>query len=320
MRTLQRTVAALVFPAIAWLGAACERDTPTEARPGGMALSVSGDLTDALSTDLGQSYQVILSCTDGHSVVLWVDAATLTSLAADVDAINASGTGVTCTLDSTALDPSSQTTAWTVYDYNPSNSALAPRNAPNKMPATTSPSGTTFDFLPGKFTALLTTTDRSLTGDLSMTTLMDQIRVSGPATTFMTQHGGGDCVNNFPAAVRFYFVSPSASGSTVGTPPAGFYTQFWWSNRAHLLLTAGNGTGMITAAVGDASEWSDWNGQPASNPEVFPAFEKAIHNVQTVGLSFGGLCFFETGVTAVYSSTPPPDEVFSSNFSETPTP
>jgi hypothetical protein len=319
MQTLRRTVAVLTFPAIAWLGAACERDTPTEARPGGMALGVSGDLTDALSTDLGHSYQVILSCTDGHSVVLWVDAATLTSLAADVDAINVSGTGVTCTLDSTALDPSSQTTAWTVYDYNPSNNALAPRNAPNKMPATTSGSVTMFSFLPGKFTALLTTTDRSLTGDLSMTTLTDHISVSGPATTFTTQHGGGDCVGNVPAAVRFYFVSPSASGSTVGTPPAGFYTQFWWSNRASLELLNGTQSGTIIANVGDPSEWSDWNGQPASSPEVFAAWEKAIHNVQTVGLSFGGLCFFETGVTAMYpSGNPPPDEVFSSTFSETP--
>src|SRR5205809_7682606 len=117
MRTFQRAAAVLILPAIAWLGAACERDTPTEARPGGMALSVSGDLTDAVSTDLGQSYQVILSCTDGHSVILWVDSATLSSLAADVEAINASDTGVRCTLDSTALDPSSQTPAWTVYDY-----------------------------------------------------------------------------------------------------------------------------------------------------------------------------------------------------------
>ena len=49
---------------------------------------------------------------------------------------------------------------------------------------------------------------------------------------------------------------------------------------------------------------------------MLAAFEKAIHNVQTVGLSFGGLCFFETGVTAVYPSTPSPYEVFSSNFSE----
>jgi hypothetical protein len=321
MQTLRRTVAILTFPAIAYLGAACERETPTEARPGGK-LSVSGDLTDALSTDLGQSYQVILSCTDGHSVVFWVDEATLTSLAADVDAINASGTGVTCTLDSTALDPSSQTTAWTVYDYNPSNNALAPRNAPNKMPATTSGSVTMFSFLPGKFTALLTTTDRSLTGDLSMTTLTDQISVSGPATTFMTQHGGGDCVGNVPAAVRFYFVSPSASGSTIGTPPAGFYTQFWWSNPEHLELISGTQGGTIIANVGNPSEWSDWNGKrPIDSPEVMEAFLKAIHKVQTVGLSFGGICFFETGVTAMYpSGTPPPDEVFSSTFSETPTP
>src|SRR6266568_3076972 len=270
MRNFQRVAAVLVCPAIMCLGIACERDTPTEARPGRMA-------TDAISTDLSQSYQVILSCTDGHSVVLWVDAATLTSLAADVDAINASGTGVTCTLGSTALDPSSQTTAWTVYDYNPSNNALAPRNAPDKMPATTSGSETKFDFLPGKFTALLTTTNRSLTGDLSTTTLMDEIRVSGSATTFVTQHGGGDCVHDVPAAVRFYFVSPSASGSSVGTPPAGFYTQFWWSNPVSLQLVSGTQSGTIIANVGDPSEWSDWNGQRAnSSLEVLAAFEKAI--------------------------------------------
>ena len=321
MQTLRRIAAVLTFPAIAYWGAACERDTPTEARPGGMALTVSGDLTDALSTDLGQSYQVVLSCTDGHSVILWVGSAMLTGLAADVAAINASDTGVSCTLDSTALDPSSPTTAWTVYDYNPSNNALAPRNAPNKMPATTSGSVTTFAFLPGKFTALLTTTDRSLTGDLSMTTLTDNISVSGPAATFVTQHGGGDCVGDVPAAVRFYFVSPSASGSTVGTPPAGFYTQFWWSNPVNMTLTAGTQSGPITANVFDPNEWSDWNGQRGSNPAVTAAFEKAIHNVQTVGLSFGGECFFETGVTAEYpSGTPPPYEMFSSTFSETPTP
>jgi hypothetical protein len=189
------------------------------------------------------------------------------------------------------------------------------------MPATTSGSVTTFDFLPGKFTALLTTTDRSLTGDLSAKMLTDEISVSGPATTFMTQHNGGaNCSSNIPAAVRFYFVSPSASGSTVGTPPAGFYTQFWWSNPVNMTLTAGIQSGAITASVGNPTQWSDWNGKrPSDSPEVAEAFQKAIHNVQTVGLSFGGLCFFETGVTAMYpSGTPPPDEVFSSDFSETP--
>ena len=86
----------------------------------------------------------------------------------------------------------------------------------------------------------------------------------------------------------------------------------------NLTLTAGNQTGTITANVGDPAEWSDWNGQRPTpdNPEVAAAFEKAIHNVQTVGLSFGGLCFFETGVTVDPSTTS--DEMFSSTFSETP--
>src|SRR3989442_11383556 len=108
-----------------------------------------------------------------------------------------------------AIDPSSATTEWTVYDYNPSNQAIAPRNSPNSMPATTTGTTTTFPFKPGIYTALLTTTDPSLTGDLSTRTLSDMITVSGNATSFKTQHGGGGCDDiNVPAAVRFYFTSP----------------------------------------------------------------------------------------------------------------
>src|SRR5438034_1314022 len=146
MRTFQRVAAVLVYPAIMCVGIACERDTPTEARPGRMA-------TDAI------------------------------------------------------------------------------------------------------------TTDRTLTGDVSTKRLTDVISVGGSATTFMTQHNGGaNCSSNFPATVRFYFVSPSASGSTVGTPPAGFYTQFWWSNPEHQELNSGTQGGTIIANVGNPSEWSDWNG------------------------------------------------------------
>jgi hypothetical protein len=255
-----------------------------------------------------QTTQVTLSCADGHSVILWADAATLTSLTADVQALNASG--ASCTLGTTAADPSTPAN-WTVYDYNPSGQAIAPRNSPNSEPATTAGTTTKFNFLDGQYTALLTTTDKSLTGDLSAKTLNDTISVKGSAT-FMTQHNGGDCVSNFPAAVRFYFVSPSASGSSVGTPPAGFYTQFWWSNPVNLQLLTGTQSGTIAAMMGDPTQWSDWNGQRGdSSPAVMEAFDEAIHKVQTVGLSFGGECFFETGVQA--SSTP---EMFSSNFSE----
>src|SRR5438876_8394318 len=136
--------------------------------------------------------QITLSCNDGHSVIFEVDQITLSSLLADVQAINASGTGTSCTLTMAAIDPSSETTEWTVYDYNPSNQAIAPRNSPNSMPATTTGTTTTFQFKAGIYTALLTTTDPSMTGDLSAKSLRDTITVSGDATSFMTQHNRGD--------------------------------------------------------------------------------------------------------------------------------
>src|SRR5438445_2938891 len=217
---------------------------------------------------------VTLSCNDGHSVIFEVDQITLTSLLASIQAINASGTGSSCTLDTAASDPSSETTEWTVYDYNPSNQEIAPRNSPNSMPAATSDGGITlkFNFRPNIYTALFTTTDPNLTGDQSTTMLKDEISVSGPAT-FMTQHNGGaGCTSNVPAAVMFFFRSPSASGSSLpapgtpvkgGLPPAGFYTQFWWSNPISMHLVNGTQSQTITACMSDPFEWSDWDGKPA---------------------------------------------------------
>jgi hypothetical protein len=52
--------------------------------------------------------------------------------------------------------------------------------------------------------------------------------------------------------VRFYFTSATSSGSSFpapgppsnGTPPAGFYTEFWWSNPAHVTLVNDNAGGV----------------------------------------------------------------------------
>jgi hypothetical protein len=267
---------------------------------------------------------VVLSCSDGHSVALTVDQATLTSLLADVQALNLTGTN-SCTVDTAAVDPASETTDWTVFDYNSSNRALAPRNSPSKMPATTPNSGTTwqFNFQPGVYTALFTTTDPNMTGDLcpvfgpGCKTVSDSITLSGDAASFVTQRGGGDCVNNTPAAVRFYFTAPSASGQSAGPPPtglppAGFYTKFWWSNPVSLEMLVGNqGPAGISADLGNLYEWSDWDGKPAwQQPE---AFMEAVQKVQSIGLSFGGECFFETGVTP---TSPFTNEQFSSQFGE----
>jgi len=256
--------------------------------------------------------QVVVSCTDGHSVVLWVDSSELTSLVTEIQAINSTGT-TSCSLNTSASDPSSETTEWTVYDYNPSNRELAPRNSPNSLPATTPDNGVTwqFPFKPDIYTALFTTTDPTVTGTLSSKTLNDTITVTGTAATFKTQYG---CSGTKPAAVRFYFTAPSASGSSVGTPPAGFYTKFWWSNPVNLPLITGKQSGNITASMSSLATWSDWNGKPASTPAVTEAFVEATQHVQSIGLSFGGECFFETGVT------PTPDtftsETFMSKFSE----
>jgi hypothetical protein len=256
--------------------------------------------------------QVTLSCNDGHSVIFQVDQAELTSLLADVQAINASGTGTSCTLTMAAIDPSSKTAEWTVYDYNPSNQAIAPRNSPNSMPAMTSGNTTTFPFKLNIYTALLTTTDSGLTGDLSSKTLNVTVSVDGGSGTF--QHRDGGSCSPDETFVRFFFVSPKASGTT-GTGTTGFYTQFWWSNPTSVpLVTDPEEQMMISQLVNDPAIWSDWNGKKGTDSaEVMEAFQVAIHNVQTVGLSFGGGCFFENGVT-----TSDGGGTFNSTFTETP--
>jgi hypothetical protein len=67
------------------------------------------------------------------------------------------------------------------------------------------------------------------------------------------------------------------------------------------------------ASMSDPNEWSDWNGQPASSPAVLEAFLEATHKVLEIGLSFGGECFFETGVTP---TSPFTNEQFFRTFSE----
>lgn len=176
---------------------------------------------------------------------------------------------------------------WTVYDYNPSGQALFPQ------PAGYSGGVASFSFQPNLFTALLTTGDKSLTGDLTGKTLNDVITVSGATDAFITQNGGG-CGN--PPAVRLYFDTPGFA-----------YTNFWWSNPVSYVLA--NGTATLNVSLSDPSQWSDWNGQfGTANPQEFA---QAVSKVQHVGLSFGGDCFFENGAT-VNSGT----ALFQSQFTE----
>jgi len=251
--------------------------------------------------------QVTLTCNDGHSVTFAVDPTTLLALTAEVQALS-DPSGLGCTLD--PADP--PRASWTVYDYNPSGQAIAPRVSAASMPATTTGGTVSFPFKLNIYTALLTTTDASLTGDLSSKTLSVTVSVSGGTGTFQDQHNGGCAPDT--KSVRFHFTSPKASGTT-GPGTTGFFTQFWWSNPVSVpLVSETQGPTTIVQLVNDPGMWSDWNGKFGdSSLEVTEAFLVAIHNVQTIGLSFGGGCFFENGVT-----TSDGMGTFQSAFSESP--
>jgi hypothetical protein len=271
---------------------------------------VSVPLSSHAALALGEigDTQITLSCNDGHSVTAALDQNALLALTAEIQALN-DPSGLSCTL--TPADPPAA--SWTVYDYNPSGQALAPRKSPNSMPATTGVDGSiSFPFKADIYTALLTTTDKSLTGDLHTKTLNATVEVQGGTVgTFQDQHNGGCADRKY---VRFFLVSPKASGTT-GPGTTGFYTQFWWSNPVDVTLATDPQLPLsMTAVVDGVHQWSDWNGTfNDASPEVMEHFQTAIHNVQTVGFSFGGGCFFENGVT-----TSDGEGVFNTTFSEGP--
>jgi hypothetical protein len=188
------------------------------------------------------------------------------------------------------------TSTWTEFVYNSSGNALKGVALPDS-----SGGNATFDFAPGVYTALLTTSDKDMTGDLTGKTLNASVTVSGVTGAFVDQNGGGCTPDN--QTVRLYF----NSGGTGEGGKRGFYTTFWWSNPVSFTLTNGGAT--LTASLANPNEWSDWNGQNGST--VPDAFNTAATKVLSVGLSFGGGCFFENGVTVDSGSG-----TFSSTFSE----
>jgi len=134
---------------------------------------------------------------------------------------------------------------------------------------------------------------------LSGKTLNANVSWTGVTGTFQEQNGGG-CTPD-AQYVRLYFASPGFA-----------FTHFWWSNPIHVDFTGASGGETMTVSLGDLSQWSDWNGKVAdSSPDVTAGFNAAVAKVSTVGVSFGGGCFFENGVTTSDGSGS-----FTSTFSE----
>lgn len=180
-------------------------------------------------------------------------------------------------------NPKAGAVKWKVVDYNRVTTHSA--RIPYKVD-----SGIAFDFLNTPDTALLGTSHPSYRGDLigdmggkhlSATVGVD---VTGLAT--FTYYGQpGQCAT--PASVRFYFQTDTSGKFE--------YTDYWWSNPVSVDLDALRAHDQtIQVDVSDPAVWSDWNGQ--SGVTAPAEFAAATHDVQFIGLSFGGGCFFENGV------------------------
>ncbi len=170
---------------------------------------------------------------------------------------------------------------WKVYNYNPSGQAYA------TSVATFSSAGIGFDFLSAPNTAFfMTSQQKDLLGNLTGKTITATFTIQGSTDAAFTYYGApGACGLKGPN-VRLFF-----EGNMTGPLD---YANYWWSNpySATLASLVGNTVTLIVPI--NPGKWSDWNGQWGTT--VPDGFAAAAADVSTIGLSFGGGCFFANGV------------------------
>jgi hypothetical protein len=182
---------------------------------------------------------------------------------------------------------------WKVWTYNPSNRAFK-----GSVPAATTSGIATFPFPATPDTALLVTDHGSykgsLLGDLTGKTLSAKVSDSGGPFTY---YGQGTPQNpcGRPANVRLFFQTKSAGSFNE--------TDYWWSNPVSLDLDGLTTPTTMSESLANPNGWSDFFGHFGSDPIYAAAFQEAVKNVTSIGLSFGGGCFFENGVGAPTGGT-----------------
>lgn len=167
---------------------------------------------------------------------------------------------------------------WKVGYLNPSGRALSmsSANLPDSGLAA-------FDFTNQPNTSLLVTDHGSsaLRGNDAGKTITATFHISGVTGAFFYDTTNNPC--GTPANTRLFFQTDNGGGFA--------FTHFWWSDAAWTPLA--NGSFTLTANLNPVG-WSDWNGEPGVTQTA--GFQDAASNVTTIGLSFGGGCFFENGV------------------------
>jgi hypothetical protein len=178
---------------------------------------------------------------------------------------------------------------WKVWNYNPSGRALN-----GGVPTAANPGVATFAFPVDPNTALLATDHGSykgsLLGDLTGKTITAKVSDSGGPFTYYGQGGPGDCNPSTPASVRLFFQTNNAGGFNE--------THYWWSNPVSLPLNGLTTQTPMSQSLANPGGWSDFYGHFGSDPNFSAGYQDAVKNVTSIGLSFGGGCFFENGVGA----------------------
>ena len=178
---------------------------------------------------------------------------------------------------------------WKVGYYTPS-----PHGALSFASADQSAGIATLNFTDQANTALLVTTHGeykgSLLGNLTGRSVSATFQVTGATSAFIFF---GEPYCGTTSAVRLFFQTSNAGGFNE--------THYWWSNPVSVVLANMSSPITISASLSDPGAWSDFYGHFGNDSE-FPGFTDAVSNVTTIGLSFGGGCFFENGVGTIDGS------------------
>ncbi len=174
---------------------------------------------------------------------------------------------------------------WMEYFYRANGEAPAPK------PSTLIDGGIGFVFTTTPDVALFMTGhpgyNQILLGDLSGKSSVYAAYTVNAGISAFNYYGQGTPSNpcGALASVRLYF---STNNNDLGE------SQYWWSNPTGLPLASGPG---ILNASFDPSQWSDRDGHSGTFDAAHTAaFNAAKADVQHMGLSFGGGCFFANGV------------------------
>jgi hypothetical protein len=173
---------------------------------------------------------------------------------------------------------------WKAYDLNSSSQALRSRTAPQ---SDTAIANFAFLAMPSTTSYLLTSWSGytgSLLGDLTGKTISATYAIDGSAPVFAYNTTNNPC--GTPASVRLFF----QGATNGGFDPA----HYWWSNPVSNVLVTGSSP-QLSQSLSSPGSWSDYNGQSGTSTDA-PGFTAAVHHVDSIGVSYGGGCFFANGV------------------------